>query len=123
MNAATSVPEPVQRPDAAACDFAMLEALLAKSQVGFAFIDAGLRLRRVSHSLADITGTKPEEQIGCLPAEVWPAALAAVAESAVRDILAGLPQAGIGQPDVEPGRTDEMDIGQGRRLALSWYGS
>jgi PAS domain S-box-containing protein len=121
MNAATSVPEPVRRPSAAACDSAMLDAMLAKAQVGFAFIDADLRLRRVSHSLAELTGTKPEEQIGCLPREVWPAALAAVAESAVGDVLADLPPAGNGQPDGEPSRTDEADVGQGRRLALSWY--
>jgi PAS domain S-box-containing protein len=121
MNAATSVPEPVRRPTAAACDSAMLDALLARAQAGFAFIDADLRLRRVSHSLAEVTGTKPEEQIGRLPAEVWPAALAAVAESAVREVLADLPPAGNGQADGEPSRTDEVDLGQGRRLALSWY--
>src|SRR5690348_6615029 len=99
----------------------MLDAMLAKAQVGFAFIDATHRLRRVSHSLAEITGTKPEEQIGCPPAEVWPAALATVAESALRDVLTDLPAARNGQADAEPSRTDEVDIGQGRRLALSWY--
>ena len=122
MSAATSAPEPVSaelvpppRPGAAACDSAMLDALLAQSPTGFGFIDAELRLRRVSHSLAELIGTKPAEQLGRTPAEVWPAALAASAESAVRKVLAdGLPVSG-GGPD---GRAA---FGQDTQLALSWY--
>ena len=81
----------------------MLDALMAQSPTGFAFIDTELRLRRVSQSLAELIGTKPAEQLGRTPAEVWPAALAASAESAVRKVLAdGLPVSD-GAPDSRPG--------------------
>jgi PAS domain S-box-containing protein len=106
------------RPDqaaAVACDAAMLEALLGQAPTGFAFIDTGFRLRRVGQALADLIGVEPANQIGHTPAEVWPPALAAVAESAVRKVLAdglpvtdGLPAAGI-------------DPGSGGQIALSWY--
>ena len=126
MSAATSAPEPVPaelvpppRPGAAACDSAMLDALMAQSPTGFAFIDTELRLRRVSHSLAEMIGTKPAEQLGHTPAEVWPAALAASAESAVRKVLAdGLPVSdGLPGDGADPG----ADPGAGRQLTLSWY--
>jgi len=89
--------------------------------MGFAFIDTDRRLRRVSHSLAEMIGTKPEEQIGHAPAEVWPAKLAASAESAVADVLADVKPAGDGQPGGAFGQAEEADIGEGRRLSLSWY--
>ncbi len=95
----------------------MLDALMAESPTGFAFIDAELRLRRVSHSLAELIGTKPAEHLGSTPAEVWPAALAASAESAVRKVLAdGLPVSD-GAPDGRP----ENGTSAGAQLALSWY--
>ena len=100
---------------AAACDAAMLEALLGQAPTGFAFIDTDFRLRRVGQALADLIGVSPAAQIGRTPAEVWPPALAASAESAVRKVLGdglpvtdGLPGAGI-------------DPGNGPHLALSWY--
>ena len=71
-----------------ACDSAMLDALLAQAPVGFAFIDADLRLRRVSSSLAEMTGGQAAEQVGHAIGEVWPPAVAAAAESAVRNVLA-----------------------------------
>jgi len=95
----------------------MLDALMAQSPTGFAFIDTELRLLRVSHSLAELIGTKPAEQLGRTPAEVWPAALAATAESAVRKVLAdGLPVSG-GAPDGLP----DDGASAGAQLALSWY--
>ncbi len=100
---------------AAACDAAMLEALLGQAPTGFAFIDRDFRIRRVGQALADLIGIEPAAQIGRTPAEVWPPALAASAESAVRKVLAdglpvtdGLPGAGI-------------DPGSGGQIALSWY--
>jgi PAS domain S-box-containing protein len=70
----------------------MLEALLAQAPVGFAFIDPDLRLRRVSSSLAEMTGGTLSGQTGHAIGQVWPAAIAATAESAVRNVLAtGLP--------------------------------
>ncbi len=122
MSAATSVPEAEPpRSGAAACDSAMLDALLAQAPMGFAFIDTDLRLRRVGHALAEMIGTKPAEQIGRSPAEVWPPALAASTESAVRKVLAdGLPVS-----DGQPGHLADWaagpDPGEGRQLALSWY--
>ncbi|HUD37823.1 MAG TPA: SpoIIE family protein phosphatase [Streptosporangiaceae bacterium] len=84
----------------------MLDALIAQAPVGFAFIDPDLRLRRVSSSLAQMLGGTLLEQTGHAIGQVWPSNVAAVAESAVRSVLAtGLPvlnqvtAAGPGKPD------------------------
>jgi PAS domain S-box-containing protein len=84
----------------------MLDALIAQAPVGFAFIDPDLRLRRVSSSLAQMLGGTLLEQTGHAIGQVWPSNVAAVAESAVRSVLAtGLPvlnqvtTAGPGKPD------------------------
>lgn len=70
----------------------MLDALLTQAPVGFAFIDSDLRLRRVSSSLAEMTGGTLAEQTGHPIGQVWPVAMAATAEAAVRSVLAsGLP--------------------------------
>ncbi len=70
----------------------MLDALLAQAPVGFAFIDADLRLRRVSSSLAEMTGGTLADQIGLALSRAWPEPVAATAESAVRSVLAtGVP--------------------------------
>ena len=89
VSASTSVPQ-AGRPagDARACDLAMLESLIERAPVGFAFIDAELRLRRVSSSLAEMTGGTQPEQLGRAIGKVWPPAIAAAAESAVRSVLA-----------------------------------
>jgi PAS domain S-box-containing protein len=93
MSVSTSVPEAEPSPArSAAFDSAMLDALLAQSAVASAFIDGELRLQRVSRSLAEMIGKAPAEQVGHTPAQVWPPALAASAESAVRKVLAdGMP--------------------------------
>src|SRR5258708_28607514 len=89
MSASTSVPDAeLPRTGSAAFDSAMLDALLAQSEVAFACIDDELKLRRVSRYLAEMIGTTPAEQIGRTPAEAWPPALAASAESALRKVLA-----------------------------------
>ncbi|HYK30508.1 MAG TPA: SpoIIE family protein phosphatase [Streptosporangiaceae bacterium] len=89
MSASTSVPQAGRpRPNADSCDSAMLDALLAEAPVGFAFIDPDLRLRRVSSSLAEMTGGTLADQLGHALDRVWPPAVAATAESAVRSVLA-----------------------------------
>ena len=89
MSASTSVPQAGRpRPHTEACDSAMLEALLAQAPVGFAFIDPDLRLRSVSSSLAEMTGGTRVDQIGHALGRVWPPAVAATTESAVRSVLA-----------------------------------
>jgi PAS domain S-box-containing protein len=48
--------------------FTLLETLLAKAPVGFAFVDLDLRLRRINESLAAFTGSKPADMLdGRLP--------------------------------------------------------
>jgi len=66
----------------------MLDALVEQAPVGFAFIDPDLRLRRVSSSLAEMTGGTLADQLGHALDRVWPPAVAATAESAVRSVLA-----------------------------------
>jgi PAS domain S-box-containing protein len=148
MSASTSVPQAGRpRPGADACDSAMLEALLAQAPVGFAFIDPDLRLRRVSSSLAEMTGGTLADQLGHALDRVWPPAVAATAQAAVRSVLAtGMPvlnritAAGFG-PGIDDVAADRISVprpavaadpisavGNGqadvlasRRLALSWY--
>jgi PAS domain S-box-containing protein len=92
VSASTSAPE-AGRPGSGdpTSDAAMLDALLTQAPIGCAFIDAGLHVRRVSRVLAEMLGVKQEAQVGRVPAEVWPAALAAQAEAAVQRALAGEP--------------------------------
>jgi len=128
----------------------MLEALLAQAPVGFAFIDPDLRLRRVSSSLAEMTGGTLTDQVGHSLDRVWPSAVAASAESAVRSVLAtGRPvlnqvtpagtthgadgpavRSGAGRvPVPRPAAPDpvaanghsQADAAVSRRLALSWF--
>ena len=121
MNTATSAhaAEP-PRPSSAACDAAMLDALLAQSPVASAFIDKDLRLRRVSRPLAEMLGRPAAEQVGHTPGEVWSPSLAASAESAVRTVIAdGLPVS-----DGLPGAVVAglgADAAGGRQIALTWH--
>ncbi len=129
-----SVPEagrPGPGPDS--CDTALLDALLDEAPIGFAFIDTDMRLRRVNRSLADMIGVKAAEQVGQKPGQVWPAALAARADAAMRQVAAGRTAAG-GVADtsgvVVPGPRPEAggipvagaaEPGEGRQLALAWH--
>src|SRR5215469_10535150 len=89
MSASTSVPQAGRpRPNGDSCDSAMLDALLAQAPVGFAFIDPDLRLRKVSSSLAEMTGGALADQVGHALDRVWPPGVAATAQSAVRSVLA-----------------------------------
>ena len=140
MSAETSVPQAGRPgPGADACDLALLDALHDEAPIGFAFIDTEIRLRRVNRALAEMTGVKSAEQLGHPPAQVWPAALAARAGAAVRQVLAdrqaitdshadGTPAAaGVTVPG-PASAADGLLPGNGsaapredRLLALSWY--
>ncbi len=121
MSAATSVPDAVPpRASSAACDAAMLDALLAQSPVASAFIDTDFRLRRVSRQFAELIGRPAEEQVGRTPGEVWSPALAASAEAAVRKVLAN----GLAVSDGLPGGVAAgpgADSGDSRPIALTWH--
>lgn len=151
MSASTSVPQAGRpRPDADPCDSAMLEALLAQAPVGFAFIDPDLRLRRVSSSLAEMTGGTLADQIGHALDRAWPPAVAATAESAVRRVLAtgrpvlnritaaetmhqgddaaggvaghlSVPRPALASDPVAANGNGQAEAAASRRLALSWY--
>ena len=108
------------QPGAAACDAAMLEALLAQSSIASAFIDTDMRLHRVSQLLAEMTGRPAAEQVGRTPAQVWSPALAASAEAAVRKVLSdGMPVSEAMPPGLVSGLV--TDSGDGRHLALTWH--
>ncbi|HET9897079.1 MAG TPA: SpoIIE family protein phosphatase [Streptosporangiaceae bacterium] len=88
MSTPTSVPHAGRpRPEPQAWDAAMLDVLLAQAPVGFALIDEDLRVRKVSHTLAEMTGGTHSDQIGRALGQAWPPAMAAAAESAVRSVL------------------------------------
>jgi PAS domain S-box-containing protein len=67
-------------------DAALLDTLLREAPIGFALFGRDLRFQRITHTLGQLYG--PEEHIGQLPSQVWPPALAARAESAIRKVLA-----------------------------------
>ncbi len=69
-------------------DAALLDTLLREAPLGFALLGTDLRFRRVNHTLAKLYGHSPGDYAGRLPAQVWPPAVAARAESAIREVLA-----------------------------------
>lgn len=118
------------------CDAALLAALSEEAPVGFAFIDSRLQLRRVNRTLVGLAGVKPGAQEGCQPSEVWPAALAGLAETAVPKVLAtgtpltgeliSLPAGPVTVPAQAQGAVAEdgrvpAEPEQRRELTLSWY--
>jgi PAS domain S-box-containing protein len=107
-------------------DSALLATLLREAPIGFAFFGPDLRFRRINERLARLDGLDTDAHVGLLPAEVWPAPLAARAESAVRQVLAegqplfesNLPVSVPGEPG--PGETAAADD---RHWAFSWFPS
>jgi PAS domain-containing protein len=69
-------------------DSALLATLLREAPIGFAFFGTDLCFRRVNRSLARLYGRNGTDHIGLPPSRVWPEALAASAESAIRRVLA-----------------------------------
>jgi len=83
----TSVPQPrLSGLDTA--DAALLDTLLREAPIGFALLGPDLCFRRVNDTLARLHGHDPEDHIGRMPSDVWPAGFAAQAESSGRRVLA-----------------------------------
>ena len=95
MSTETSVPKP-RLSGMEGSDSALLATLLSEAPIGFAFIGADLRFRRVNQTLAQLSGIGQSEHVGHTPAQLWPQGLAARAESAIRQVLADR------QPVIEP---------------------
>ena len=86
MSTDTSVPKP-RAPGLGPSDSALLDTLFREAPIGFAFFGTDLRFRRVNRTLARLHGIRDEDHLGRKPSEVWPAALAARAEGALRRVL------------------------------------
>jgi len=83
----TSVPQP-RMPELDTADAALLGTLLREAPIGFALFGPDLCFRRVNDTLARLHGHDPDDHIGQLPSDVWPAELGAKAESSARRVLA-----------------------------------
>ena len=115
MSTGTSVPKPrVSGMDVS--DSALLATLLSEAPIGFAFVGADLRFRRVNQTLAGLYGIDAGDYIGHLPSQVWPEDLGTRAESAARHVLEA------DQPVLE---ADESVVAgeQTRHWAFSWFPS
>src|ERR1700677_1340883 len=83
----TSVPRQRDASDSAVVDMLMLEA-----PIGLALFGTDLRFRWVNAALTRLDGhaeADPSSYAGRRPAEVWPQEIAARAETALRQVLAG----------------------------------
>jgi PAS domain S-box-containing protein len=115
LSTGTSVPKPrVSGMDVS--DSALLATLLSEAPIGFAFLGADLRFRRVNQTLAGLYGMDAGEYAGRLPSQVWPEDLSARAESAARQVL---------ERDEPVLEADESVVtgDQTRHWALSWFPS
>ena len=97
MSTDTSVPQP-RLSGLDVSDSALLATLLREAPIGFAFFGHDLRFRRINRAMARLDGLDLDAHVGLLPSQVWPAPLAARAESALRHVLAE------GQPLFESNR-------------------
>ncbi len=115
LSTGTSVPKPrVSGTDVS--DSALLATLLSEAPIGFAFLGADLRFRRVNQTLARLSGIDAGHYIGRLPSQVWPENLGTRAESAARHVIeAGEPMLEAGEP-VIAGE-------QAGHWAFSWFPS
>jgi len=82
-----SVPQP-RMSELDTADAALLDTLLREAPIGFALLGPDLCFRRVNDTLARLYGHDPEDHIGQMPSNVWPAGFAAKAESSARRVLA-----------------------------------
>ncbi len=115
MSTGTSVPKP-RMSGMDVSDSALLATLLSEAPIGFAFVGADLRFRRVNQTLAGLYGIDAGDYIGHLPSQVWPEDLGTRAESAARHVLEA------DQPVLE---ADESVVAgeQTRHWAFSWFPS
>jgi PAS domain S-box-containing protein len=97
-------------------DSALLATLLSEAPIGFAFVGADLRFRRVNQTLASLYGIDAGNYIGRLPSQVWPEDLGARAESAARHVL---------EADEPVHEADEPVVAgeRARHWAFSWIPS
>jgi PAS domain S-box-containing protein len=127
MSTDTSVPKS-RVPGLEASDSALLDTLLREAPIGFAFFDTDLRFRRVNRTLAQLHGIRDEDHLGRKPSEVWPAALAARAEAALRRVLDDdRPVLEADQPvvaaDASQAPAEEPPADRQRHWAFSWFPS
>jgi PAS domain S-box-containing protein len=132
MSTDMSVPRP-RAPGLDVYDSALLDTLLRKAPIGFAFFGTDRRFRRVNHVLAGLAGLDPDGHVGRTPAEVWPAELAAQAEAALDGVLAGgaplqTGEPGAGDAAAGPGATagagtagEPAGSGPAGHWGFSWY--
>ena len=115
LSTGTSVPKPrVSGMDVS--DSALLATLLSEAPIGFAFVGADLRFRRVNQTLASLYGIDTGDYIGRLPSQVWPEDMGTRAESAARHVL---------EADEPVHDADEPVVAgeQARHWAFSWIPS
>ena len=125
MSTDTSMPKP-RLSGLEASDSALLDTLFREAPIGFAFFDTDLRFRRVNRTLARLHGIRDEDHLGHKPSEVWPAALAARAETALRRVLDDdQPVLEADQPviatEAAQAPADEPSADRQRHWAFSWF--
>ncbi|HTT50440.1 MAG TPA: SpoIIE family protein phosphatase [Streptosporangiaceae bacterium] len=115
MSTGTSVPKPrVSGMDVS--DSALLATLLSEAPIGFAFVGADRRFRRVNQALARLHGIGQDEYIGRLPSQVWPEDLGGRAEAAVRRVLST--DEAVFEADQAVGTGEQV-----RHWSFSWFPS
>ena len=115
-----SVPRP-RLPGLDVSDAALLASLLQEAPVGFAFLGPDARVLRMNKAMVSLGGDD-DAHPGCAPAEVWPADLAAAAESAARRVAAGdrpVPQTEHAVAAANPADEDAAV----RHWSFSWFPS
>jgi PAS domain S-box-containing protein len=131
MSTDTSVPEP-RVSGLGVSDSALLDTLLREAPIGFAFFGTDLRFRRINETLARLHGLRQEDHLERTPSEVWPAALGARAEAALRRVLADdqpILEAdqpvirAAAPPAVPAARAAAAAPGRERHWAFSWFPS
>ncbi len=97
-------------------DSALLATLLSEAPIGFAFLGADLRFRRVNETLTRLQPEDAGEYIGRLPSQVWPEDLGASAEAAARRVLSA------NKPVIEADQP--VAVGEEvRNWSFSWFPS
>jgi PAS domain S-box-containing protein len=121
-----SVPRPraVSGPDPA--DAGLMSAVLAQAPIGFAFVGPDLRFRSMNGLMAGLSTGVHADLVGRRPDEVWPPDLAAAADSAIRQVLAGSappPPSEHAVPGMTPApRPGDASDGQPpRHMSFHWF--
>jgi PAS domain S-box-containing protein len=97
-------------------DSALLETLLLRAPVAFAFYDTDLRYRRINRLLAEINGLPMDAHIGHRPSEVLPPELGPAVEEMLERVLAS------GQVIADDDFTvDSLLEGEPRHFQSQWF--